>query len=201
MSTVAQVASNILNAQHSTGPRTPETKAISSQNSLKHGLTAKTVLLPGEDPAEYQSFSDDVISDLAPATEVESALARELVDLQWRLLRVPTLEARILSADDPDFRALNNISLHASRMKRQYSASLKELLQLKGIRHQSTQAAMQEAATLRRADLILQRPSNLAAFGFVFTLDEVDDWIRREDTLEAARVTVADNRPGARRRL
>jgi len=60
---------------------------------------------------------------------------------------------------------------------------------------------MQEAATLRRADLILQRPSNLAEFGFVFTLDEVDDWIRREDTLEAARVTVAENRPGARRRL
>jgi len=122
MSTVAQVASNILNAQHSTGPRTAETKAISSQNSLKHGLTAKTVLLPGEDPAEYQSFSDHIISDLAPATEVESALARELVDLQWRLLRVPTLEARILSADNPDgipdFRALNNISLHASRMKR-----------------------------------------------------------------------------------
>jgi len=195
------VASNIVNAQHSTGPLSPETKVISSQNSLKHGLTAKTVLLPGEDPAEYQSFSDQIISDLAPVTEVESALARELVDLQWRLLRVPTLEARILSASDPDFRALNNISLHASRMKRQYSATLKELLQLKGIRHQSTQAAMQEAATLRRADLILQRPSNLAAFGFVFTLDEVDDWIRREDTLEAARVTVADNRPGARRRL
>jgi hypothetical protein len=62
----------------------------------KHGLTAKTVLLPGEDLAEYQSFSGQIISDLAPATEVESALASELVDLQWRLLSVPTVEARIL---------------------------------------------------------------------------------------------------------
>ena len=53
----ARNTANLLNAQRSTGPRTEEGKAASSLNSLKHGLTAKTVVLPGEDPAEYHSFS------------------------------------------------------------------------------------------------------------------------------------------------
>jgi len=51
----ARNIANINNAQHSTGPRTEEGKAASSLNSLKHGLTAKTVLLPGEDPALFES--------------------------------------------------------------------------------------------------------------------------------------------------
>ena len=55
MSTAAQLTANSANAQLSTGPRTEPGKHRSCQNSLKHGLTAKTVLIPGEDPAEYQA--------------------------------------------------------------------------------------------------------------------------------------------------
>jgi hypothetical protein len=40
------------------------------------------------------------------------------------------LEARILSAENPDFKALNNISLTASRLKREFSTKHKELMQL-----------------------------------------------------------------------
>ena len=49
MSSTAQAIANIENAQRSTGPRTEAGKAASSHNALKHGLTAQTVLLPGED--------------------------------------------------------------------------------------------------------------------------------------------------------
>jgi len=41
---------NLNNAQRSTGPRTEEGKAASSLNSLKHGLTAKTVSCPAKIP-------------------------------------------------------------------------------------------------------------------------------------------------------
>ena len=43
-----QQAANQANAELSTGPRTEEGKARSSQNSLKHGVFAKTIVLPGE---------------------------------------------------------------------------------------------------------------------------------------------------------
>ena len=42
------------NSQKSTGPRTEEGKARSSQNSLKHGLRAVKLALPSEDPEALQ---------------------------------------------------------------------------------------------------------------------------------------------------
>src|SRR5579872_1211528 len=126
MLTDSKIEANRANAQHSTGPITPEGKAISSRNAITHGVTATTVLLPGEDPAVYETLSAGMLKDFNPLTITEDALVQELIDLQWRLRRIPAIEARILSADSPDTRALNNISLHAARMKRQYSATLKE---------------------------------------------------------------------------
>ena len=66
MSSAAQVAANVANAQHSTGPRTEEGKQTSSRNALKHGLTASTVLIPGEDPAAYAAFKNDLTADWKP---------------------------------------------------------------------------------------------------------------------------------------
>ena len=69
MSTAAQVTANLANAQHSTGPRTETGKAASSQNALKHGLTAKTVLLPGEDEAAYRKMCEGMFESFAPADD------------------------------------------------------------------------------------------------------------------------------------
>ena len=46
------------NALKSTGPRTPEGKKRSKFNALKHGLSAKTLVLPGEDPLAFQGRID-----------------------------------------------------------------------------------------------------------------------------------------------
>ena len=52
MATEKQIQANRNNAKKSTGPRTEQGKAASSQNALKHGLLARDAVLPGEDPAE-----------------------------------------------------------------------------------------------------------------------------------------------------
>lgn len=50
MASERQIAANRLNAGRSTGPRTPEGKAVVSQNAVTHGLTSYGGLLPGENP-------------------------------------------------------------------------------------------------------------------------------------------------------
>ena len=127
MPSSAQVAANIENAKHSTGPPTEAGKATSSQNALKHGLTAQTVLIPGEDEAAYRKMCAGFFETLVPPHETEIQLIQNLCDTQWRINRCARLEAAILSADVPDFKALDSISRHEARLKRIYSATLKEV--------------------------------------------------------------------------
>ena len=51
-----QIAANRANSELSTGPRTEEGKARSSQNSLKHGAFSKSILLPGESQEEFDAL-------------------------------------------------------------------------------------------------------------------------------------------------
>lgn len=39
------------------GPRTPEGKARSAQNALKHGLLSRQIVLQDEDPAQFQAHA------------------------------------------------------------------------------------------------------------------------------------------------
>lgn len=93
MSSDQQIAANRLNAQRSTGPRTPAGKAIVSSNAMKHGLTARDVVLPNENLDEYESFRTDLVSSLDPRDALEGALAEKIVAYLWRLRRVPGFEA------------------------------------------------------------------------------------------------------------
>jgi len=54
MSNDQQIAANRLNAQRSTGPRTPAGKTRVSSNALKHGLTGREVVLPNENPDDFE---------------------------------------------------------------------------------------------------------------------------------------------------
>jgi hypothetical protein len=147
MSTTAQQTANQANARLSTGPTSAEGKQRSSQNALKHGFTStKTILLPGEDEEAYNELAAGFQKDFRPGSTIERAMVEELTILQWRLLRVPQLEAKILSAEEPDYKALNVISLHAARMKRQFTATMKEVRQQIELRVHNETVARQNAA-------------------------------------------------------
>ena len=64
------------------GPKTPEGKARSSMNALKHGLRSKRfLLLPEEDPEDFASFVSDIRAAYGPEDAVESAMSRRS---RWR---------------------------------------------------------------------------------------------------------------------
>jgi hypothetical protein len=194
MSTPAQAAANLANAQHSTGPRTETGKAASSQNALKHGLTAKTVLLPGEDEAAYLEMCEGMLASFCPATTPEKELVHLLSDTQWRLQRCGRIEAVILSADALDYKALDIIGKHEARLKKQYSVTLKEVRDLIECRLIEQESDMKEAVIIRRADKKANCTTDLQAIGFVFSDAEVDGVIEAEDTLEAARRVLSQER-------
>jgi hypothetical protein len=47
---------NRINAQRSSGPRTELGKSRSKMNALKHGLSAKKIVIGDEDPKEFETL-------------------------------------------------------------------------------------------------------------------------------------------------
>ncbi len=93
MATDAQRKANRQNAKKSTGPRTDEGKARSSQNGLKHGLLARDAVMADEDPAEYDRQFQLLEQNIFPKNAIEFALVRQIADAEWRLRRITRIEA------------------------------------------------------------------------------------------------------------
>jgi hypothetical protein len=93
MSTDRQIEANRLNAQHSTGPITPEGRAAVRLNGLKYGLYAETLILPGEDPAEFDALVDRLDAEHQPATPTEEIFVSQIAMASWRRARVQRMEA------------------------------------------------------------------------------------------------------------
>src|SRR5215471_1155985 len=97
MASQKMIEANRRNAQKSTGPKTPEGKAIASQNSLKHGLTAQNCpILPGENEADYKAFHDAMVRDLKPKGIMQREIVDDIVQTRWKLRRVPQIEAELM---------------------------------------------------------------------------------------------------------
>jgi hypothetical protein len=86
------------NGAKSRGPKTPEGKARSAQNALKHGLRAQQhIVLPSEDAAEFAALEAALIEELAPEGALQTALAQRVVSAVWRLSRAERLEAELFA--------------------------------------------------------------------------------------------------------
>src|SRR5580765_1939470 len=96
MTSLRQIESNRRNAQKSTGPKTEPGKQRASQNAVRHGLTAETVIKLLEDPDDYRTFEMSVTADYDPETAVERELVLRLASLLWRLRRATSIETGLL---------------------------------------------------------------------------------------------------------
>ena len=104
MATRAQIKANGDNAKRSTGPRTKEGKSRVAKNALKHGLLARDAVLPGEDPADFDSQLAALEADIGPANSLEFELVRQIADAQWRMRRLTRLETGFIAAAVDDTR-------------------------------------------------------------------------------------------------
>jgi hypothetical protein len=109
----ARVIANRLNAKCSTGPRTQQGRARTSQNALRHGLAVPVSLLPG---------ATDHIAQMARliARDELFQVAREIAEAQIDLMRIRRMKHELLS--DPKARekpvSRKTVSANARETKR-----------------------------------------------------------------------------------
>ena len=95
MATERQIEANRQNSQKSTGPRTPEGKAVSRFNALQSGIHAASLVIPGEDPAALEALTADYHRQFQPATPLECFLVDTIIHADWQLRRLRLVEAQL----------------------------------------------------------------------------------------------------------
>jgi hypothetical protein len=95
MATQSQIDANRINAQKSTGPKTPEGKAKSRRNGLQHGLTAKTCMLAEEDPDGLLDLLEEIREKFNPQDTDEDFLIERMAKARFKYDRIMPIEAAI----------------------------------------------------------------------------------------------------------
>ena len=73
MRSEAQREASRINGAKSRGPKSPGT-GLAKFNGLKHGLRAEEVVLPGEDPAEFEAERRGFLDEWAPPSRTRALL-------------------------------------------------------------------------------------------------------------------------------
>jgi hypothetical protein len=136
MITERQAAANAANAQLSTGPRTEEGKARSSQNALKHGLTAKELVIREDEREEFEELRIDLTNHVEPEDPLEVVALNHAIHAVWNLKRYRRLEADLMAngldpiLDESSAKVLDRLHRYAGRAERAYYRAMEELRKL-----------------------------------------------------------------------
>jgi hypothetical protein len=163
---------NRANAQHSTGPRSLTGKLASSRNSLQHGLASGTVIIPGEDPAEFESLRQDLLAEYHPATATEELLVQEMAQSFWLSERALHLQNDCFTETGVDEKRLALFLRYQTTHERAFHKALNTLRKLQKERVRESKAGFVSQSASRSARDIgfvsqsgLEPPSRTANFG------------------------------------
>jgi hypothetical protein len=149
-----------VNGGKSNGPVSEAGKSVSSQNSLKHGLTSSRVVLPHESLEEFENLKADIAKHFRPVGDLEAELVHEMAASRWRLRRIEEMEAALFQkfmrqqaealgaeadpiavrqaayVDVAESKSYRMLSRHQSQLRRAYEKAWQEL---KNIRQQRSE--------------------------------------------------------------
>jgi len=97
MSSELQQDASRSNGAKSHGALSPETQAICAKNSLKHGLTAKTLSLTEEEREDYTNLVNITFNHYRPISSMEKHVIQSVADLEWKIVKADIYEAGILA--------------------------------------------------------------------------------------------------------
>ena len=96
MGTEAQLKANQANAQHSTGPKSPEGKAAVSQNNFRHGLSGHFQVLPWEKQEEFDNLRARLRAEHPAYSPFEAELIEKMAQHYWVNWRRPCVAGGLL---------------------------------------------------------------------------------------------------------
>jgi len=218
----AQLNANRENAQKSTGPITPEGKAKIRLNAVTTGLTGRTVCLPTDDAALYQSLILSYEKLFQPLGPEESGLVQSIADIRWRLDRIPGLHMALLNrgrfelihevpqlandrCDLLDIQVMlryekqfRNLELQEARLARRRDKETAELRRLQLERKANEPAALEQATTAYLVAKHRNQPFDNPGIGFEFSSQRFNAHIasltplRKEQLLQKALASAAE---------
>ena len=80
------------------GPVSPEGKTRSRMNAVKHGMTARIPVLPGEDPETFRQHVEGIVDSVVPRNPLELGLAEQAALSLWKIERAERVEATRVAA-------------------------------------------------------------------------------------------------------
>ncbi len=157
---------NRANSQHSTGPSSSAGKARSAQNSFKHGLYSKQLILPGEDPAAFDELRASLRLEHQPANTTEEILVDELAQSFWRMRRFRELEVHAWSPEllsgSMDNGMMTLIARSMASAERSFHKSLTALQKLQRSRGFVPQKPVEEQTTAQETGFVPAESSTTA---------------------------------------
>jgi hypothetical protein len=137
MASLKQIEANRRNALKSTGPKTSEGKTAVRMNALRHGLRARSLLIPGENPADYDQLCAGLEAEWRPQTPTERLLLQQMAVAQWKLARFEVGERSIYMQNmgaERQLALLDRFSIQRGRLERSFFKALHELRELQKAR-------------------------------------------------------------------
>jgi hypothetical protein len=146
-----QQEANRRNAQHSTGPTTPEGKGAVRFNALTHGLRARSAVLPSESSEDFERLCAELEAEWQPQTRTEWLHLETIATSQWLLARVAQSENRIYQLMDYRVNAaslalLQYVAKQRAQLERSFRTAIADLQQLQKERQSRPQAQPVPAA-------------------------------------------------------
>jgi hypothetical protein len=145
---------NRQNAQHSTGPKTPEGKAAIRFNALTYGLRIRSTILEDENAADYSQLWNELEADWLPQTRTERCYLETLVTSQWLLKRVAESERRIydgMALGEKQLVMLAYVAKQRAQLERSFRTAIADMKQSQRERSQQQARQPQPAQTAQPA--------------------------------------------------
>ncbi|HEY3936879.1 MAG TPA: hypothetical protein VGL97_05590 [Bryobacteraceae bacterium] len=152
MSTPSQIAANQANSQHSTGPKTEEGKAVSSQNGTSHGLCGHFTVLPWENENEFNSFCCHLLAELSPATRLERDLVESMAQHRWLVKRALFLQNQCFALDSFHCDQEKKLALYLRYQTTNERAYYKALHEFQKLKEQRRKAEIGFASQTRETE-------------------------------------------------
>jgi hypothetical protein len=147
----AQIDANRANAQLSSGPKTAEGKAISSQNRRYYGLAGEFIVMPWEDADAFVTLRDDLRTHYSPADLVEQGYVDRLAEHTWLPQRCLHLQAFCFEWED-DARLIDDekqfalLARYQKENENRIDKCVNMLLKLRAVRQKEENGSYRKSA-------------------------------------------------------